>query len=78
VVERTVPRHGLEKDGTLTLGWIDQGALWWNLALDAVITVHASGQVTVDPSARSGRGLRRRDASVHRAGAAAGGGLRGA
>ncbi|MFI7012240.1 DUF4132 domain-containing protein [Streptomyces sp. NPDC050145] len=48
VAERTVPRHGLEKDGTLTLGWIDQGALWWNLALDAVISVHTSGQVTVD------------------------------
>ncbi|QNS09190.1 DUF4132 domain-containing protein [Streptomyces xanthii] len=48
VAERTVPRHGLEKDGTLTLGWIGRGALWWNLALDAVISVHASGQVTVD------------------------------
>ncbi|WP_328535057.1 DUF4132 domain-containing protein [Streptomyces sp. NBC_00344] len=48
LAERTVPRHGLEPDGTLTLGWIGRGARWWNAALDAVITVHDSGQVTVD------------------------------
>ncbi|MFE7275009.1 hypothetical protein [Streptomyces sp. NPDC057623] len=46
--ERTVPRHGLESDGTLTVGWIGHGALWWNAALDAVLTVHGTGQVTVD------------------------------
>ncbi|MCC2275381.1 DUF4132 domain-containing protein [Streptomyces sp. ET3-23] len=48
VAERTVPRHGLEADGTLTVGWIGRGALWWNAALDAVVTVHGTGQVTVD------------------------------
>ncbi|MFE4209265.1 hypothetical protein ACFRSX_08155 [Streptomyces goshikiensis] len=46
--ERTVPRHGLERDGTLTVGWIGSGVLWWNASVDAVITLHATGQVTVD------------------------------
>lgn len=46
--ERTVPRHGLEPDGTLTVGWIGRGALWWNAAFDAVLTLHDTGQVTVD------------------------------
>ncbi|MGH4031971.1 DUF4132 domain-containing protein [Actinomycetota bacterium Odt1-20B] len=48
LAERTVPRLGLEQDGTLTVGWIGHGALWWNSAAEAVITVHESGQVTVD------------------------------
>ncbi|MER8096032.1 hypothetical protein [Streptomyces goshikiensis] len=29
-------------------GWIGSGALWWNASVDAVITLHATGQVTVD------------------------------
>ncbi|MFG3257063.1 DUF4132 domain-containing protein [Streptomyces sp. NPDC048172] len=58
VAERTVPRHGLEKDGTLTIGWIGHGALWWNAGLDAVITVHPSGQVTVDWIEEDGTTLR--------------------
>jgi hypothetical protein len=45
--EPTEPRHGLDSDGTLTVGWIGRGALWWNAALDAVLTVHDAGQVTV-------------------------------
>lgn len=48
LAERTVPRHGLEADGTLTVGWIGRGALWWNAAFDALVTVHDTGQVTVD------------------------------
>lgn len=48
LAERTVPRHGLEPDGTLTIGWIGHGALWFNAGLDAVITLHDDGQVTVD------------------------------
>ncbi|MEU9116570.1 hypothetical protein AB0D04_33700 [Streptomyces sp. NPDC048483] len=48
LAERTVSRHGLEPDRTLTIGWIGRGALWWNAALDAVITVHDTGRVTVD------------------------------
>ncbi|MFE9444774.1 hypothetical protein ACFYO2_38690 [Streptomyces sp. NPDC006602] len=48
LAERTVPRHGLNPDGTLTLGWTGRGALWWNVPFDTVITVHGTGQVTVD------------------------------
>ncbi|MGW2701529.1 hypothetical protein [Streptomyces sp. NPDC001340] len=48
LAERTVPRHGLEPDGTLTVGWFNRGVLWWNAAVDAVITLHSTGQVTVD------------------------------
>ncbi|CAL9644182.1 hypothetical protein SUDANB120_06426 (plasmid) [Streptomyces sp. enrichment culture] len=56
--ERTVPRHGLEPDGTLTVGWIGRGALWWNAAVDAVITLHDTGTVTVDWSDDNGRTTR--------------------
>ncbi|MFE2547482.1 hypothetical protein ACFXGI_02850 [Streptomyces sp. NPDC059355] len=48
LAERTVPRHGLERDGTLTVGWFGQGVLWWNASVDAVVTLHDTGQVTVD------------------------------
>ncbi|MFJ3974259.1 hypothetical protein [Streptomyces sp. NPDC090021] len=34
--DRTVPRHGRETGGTLTVGWIGRGALWWNASVDAV------------------------------------------
>ncbi|MFE5867381.1 DUF4132 domain-containing protein [Streptomyces roseifaciens] len=47
LAERTVPRHGLEPDGTLTIGGIGRGAVWINAWLDAVITLHDNGQVTV-------------------------------
>ncbi|MFI0717255.1 hypothetical protein ACH4SK_43255 [Streptomyces inhibens] len=45
---RTVPRHGLEPDGTLTIGWTGRGAVWVNAALDAVVALHDDGRVTVD------------------------------
>ncbi|MEV0987916.1 hypothetical protein [Streptomyces sp. NPDC049949] len=48
LAERTVPRHGLERDGTLTVGWFGKGVLWWNASVDAVVTLHDTGQVTVD------------------------------
>ncbi|MFJ7779540.1 DUF4132 domain-containing protein [Streptomyces yangpuensis] len=48
LAERTVPRHGLETDGTLTVGWIGRGALWWNASVDAVIALDADGRVTVE------------------------------
>ncbi|MEJ8641471.1 hypothetical protein WKI68_08185 [Streptomyces sp. MS1.HAVA.3] len=48
LAERTVPRHGLEPDRTLTIGWIGRGALWWNASIDAVITLEDSGRVTVE------------------------------
>ncbi|MEU1672419.1 DUF4132 domain-containing protein [Streptomyces roseifaciens] len=47
LAERTVPRHGLEPDGTLTIGGIGRGAVWINAWLDAVITLHDNGRVTV-------------------------------
>ncbi|MCX4632969.1 hypothetical protein [Streptomyces sp. NBC_01443] len=48
LAERTVPRHGLERDGTLTVGWFGKGVLWWNASVDAVVTLHDTRQVTVD------------------------------
>ncbi|MFE1894929.1 hypothetical protein [Streptomyces yangpuensis] len=48
LAERTVPHHGLETDGTLTVGWIGRGALWWNASVDAVIALDADGRVTVE------------------------------
>ncbi|MER6997681.1 DUF4132 domain-containing protein [Streptomyces sp. NPDC000410] len=48
LAERTVSRCGLEPDGTLPVGWIGHGVLWWNAGLDAVITLHDDGRVTVD------------------------------
>ncbi|RSS83638.1 DUF4132 domain-containing protein [Streptomyces sp. WAC05292] len=58
IAERTVPRHGLQPDGTLTVGWIGRGVLWWNAAVDAVITLHDTGTVTVDWSDDDGRTTR--------------------
>ncbi|MFE0377337.1 hypothetical protein ACFW1M_17500 [Streptomyces inhibens] len=47
LTERMVPRHGLEPDGALTIGWTG-GAVWVNAAQDAVIALHDDGRVTVD------------------------------
>ncbi|NXY97525.1 hypothetical protein HYE82_24745 [Streptomyces sp. BR123] len=58
IAERTVPRHGLEADGTMTVGWIGRGVLWWNASVDAVVTLHDTGTVTVDWSDGGGPATR--------------------
>lgn len=58
VAERTVPSHGLTPEGTLTLGWMERGALWSNVPFDAVITVHDTGRVTLDWLEKDGTATR--------------------
>lgn len=47
LAERTVPRHGLERDGTLRMGPPGTGAEWANSWTDTLTTLGADGRVTL-------------------------------
>ncbi len=48
LAERTVPAHGLGPDGTVLLAPRGRGAVWVNVPYEALISLGATGRVTVD------------------------------